>query len=124
MDARQAGQLSPRILSSTIRIVAAMLFACVAATGQVMAQTQPLRIGMSAAVTSMDPHYYNATPNLTVAFHVFESLVAQDGGGRLLPSLAVSWRPVSDTVWEFKLRDGVKWHDGRPFTAGDVAFSL
>jgi len=124
MDARQAGQLSPRILCSTIRIVAAMLFACVAATGQVSAQTQPLRIGMSAAVTSMDPHYYNATPNLTVAFHVFESLVAQDGAGKLLPSLAVSWRPVGDTVWEFKLRDGVKWHDGRPFTAGDVAFSL
>ena len=94
MDARQAGQLSPRILSSTIRIVAAMLFACVAATGQVSAQTQPLRIGMSAAVTSMDPHYYNATPNLTVAFHVFESLVAQDGAGKLLPSLAVSWNAI------------------------------
>ena len=38
--------------------------------------------------------------------------------------LAESWKAVSETVWEFKLRPGVKWHDGRDFTADDVAFTV
>src|SRR5262249_56093721 len=38
--------------------------------------------------------------------------------------VAESWKLVSDTVWEFKLRKGVAWHDGSPFTADDVVFSF
>ncbi|MFT3816792.1 MAG: ABC transporter substrate-binding protein [Rubrivivax sp.] len=101
------------------------LAACgVLALAALQAQAQALRIGMSAAVTSMDPHYYNATPNNTIAMHVFEPLVAQDGAGRLKPALATAWKAVGDTAWEFKLREGVRWHDGKPFTAADVAFAL
>src|SRR3989338_368148 len=40
------------------------------------------------------------------------------------PGLAESWQPVGDTTWEFKLRRGVKWHDGTPFTADDVVFTF
>lgn len=56
--------------------------------------------------------------------HLFDRLVEQDARARIRPMLAESWRPVSDTVWEFKLRPGVKWHDGRDFTAEDVAFTI
>jgi peptide/nickel transport system substrate-binding protein len=104
--------------------VAVLLFACLCGAVPAPAAAQQLRVGMAAAVTSMDPHYYNATPNLTIAFHVFEPLVQQDASGKPVPSLATSWRATGDTAWEFKLRDGVKWHDGKPFTAADVAFSL
>jgi peptide/nickel transport system substrate-binding protein len=50
--------------------------------------------------------------------------VAKDAGGRFKPALAESWRAVDDTTWEFKLRKGVRFHDGSIFTAADVVFSI
>ena len=47
-----------------------------------------------------------------------------DDNGRIIPSLATSWRAIDDTTWEFKLRKGVKFHDGSDFTAEDVVFSF
>ncbi len=83
-----------------------------------------LRIGLSGEVTSLDPHYLAAQPNLTVARHVFESLTDVDAQTRLIPGLAESWRAIDATTWEFRLRRDVKFHDGSPFTAEDAAFSL
>lgn len=83
-----------------------------------------LSIALSADVTSVDPHFHNLTPNNNVASHVFEPLVSKDARGRLIASLAESWRPFDDLTWEFRLRKGVKFHDGSDFTATDVAFSL
>ncbi len=83
-----------------------------------------ISIGLQAALTSMDPHYHNLTPNNGFLRHIFETLVQQDENQRLIPGLAVSWRAVDDTTWEFKLRKNVHWHDGSPFTAEDVAFTL
>jgi peptide/nickel transport system substrate-binding protein len=88
------------------------------------AAAQSLRIGLSSPVNSLDPHFYSITPNNSASFHVFDRLVHRAAEGRVEPGLAVSWRPVSDTQWEFRLRQGVTWHDGQPFTAADVAFSL
>jgi peptide/nickel transport system substrate-binding protein len=72
----------------------------------------------------MDPHFHNLTPNNNIGAHVFETLVAKDAGGRFKPALAESWRAVDDTTWEFKLRKGVRFHDGSIFTAADVVFSI
>ncbi len=83
-----------------------------------------ISIALGADVTSIDPHFHNLTPNNNVANHVFETLVAKDARGRLAPAPAESWRAVDDVTWEFKLRKGVKFHDGSDFTAGDVAFSI
>ena len=83
-----------------------------------------LRIGMSADVTSLDPHYVNISPNNAVAWHVFEALTHVDERARLVPGLAESWRAVDATTWEFKLRRGVKFHDGSDFTAEDVVASI
>jgi peptide/nickel transport system substrate-binding protein len=52
--------------------------------------------------------------------HFFDPLVKQDEQQRLKPGLAESWKPLDDTTWEFKLRKGVKFHDGSDFTADDV----
>jgi peptide/nickel transport system substrate-binding protein len=92
-----------------------------------MAQAAPARelsIGLSSNVTSMDPHYHNLTPNNALLRHVFESLITQDASQTLVPALATSWRNVDPMTWEFKLRRNVKFHDGSPFTAEDVAFSF
>jgi peptide/nickel transport system substrate-binding protein len=83
-----------------------------------------LRIGMSADVTSIDPHFVNITPNNNVAWHIFEALTHVDEDVRLAPGLAESWRPIEPTIWEFKLRKGVRFSDGSELTAEDVAFSI
>ncbi|MEO7404333.1 MAG: ABC transporter substrate-binding protein, partial [Burkholderiales bacterium] len=88
------------------------------------AAAQELRIGMGADVTSVDPHFVNLFPNNNIAWHVFDALVMLDAESRLIPGLAESWKTVSPTVWEFKLRKGVKFHDGTDFTADDVVFTI
>ncbi|HEY4251355.1 MAG TPA: ABC transporter substrate-binding protein [Roseomonas sp.] len=88
------------------------------------AAAQNLTIGIGGAVTSLDPHFYNAAPNNSLSMHIFDRLIERDARAQLYPGLATEWRAVEPTVWEFKLRPGVKWHDGRDFTADDVAFTI
>ncbi len=90
----------------------------------IAASAADLSIALGADVTSIDPHFHNLTPNNNVCGHIFEPLVNKDPRGRLTPALAESWRAIDDLTWEFKLRRGVKFHDGSGFTAADVAFSL
>jgi peptide/nickel transport system substrate-binding protein len=87
-------------------------------------QAQTVTVGMSADITSVDPHFHNYTPNHTVANHIFNRLIERNDALRMVPGLALSWRTVDDTTWEFKLRPNVTFHDGSPFTAEDVAFSI
>jgi peptide/nickel transport system substrate-binding protein len=88
------------------------------------AHTAELRIGVAADVTSMDPHFLNILPNINIGWQVFDALTHVDENARLVPGLAVSWRAVDRTTWEFKLRRGVRFHDGTELTAGDVVFSI
>ncbi|MBL8672494.1 MAG: ABC transporter substrate-binding protein, partial [Alphaproteobacteria bacterium] len=85
---------------------------------------QELSIGFGAAVTSMDPHFHNLGPNNMLALHVFDALVHQDEQQKLVPGLAESWKAIDDTTWEFKLRKGVKFHDGADFDAQDVVATV
>jgi peptide/nickel transport system substrate-binding protein len=81
---------------------------------------QELSIALSTPITSLDPHFHNLSPNNGMSKHFFDPLVKQDEQQNLKPGLAESWRALDDTTWEFKLRKGVKWHDGSDFTAEDV----
>lgn len=83
-----------------------------------------LNIGMATEATSLDPHYHNVTPNNSVRRHVFESIVNQNAHQRLQPQLAESWRLIDETTWEFKLRQGVTFHNGSPLTATDIVYSI
>jgi peptide/nickel transport system substrate-binding protein len=90
----------------------------------VMGFATELRIGLKAEPSSMDPHYHNLTPNNMMANYTFDKLIKQDHKQNLQPNLAVSWKPINELTWEFKLRQNVKFHDGSPFTAEDVKFTL
>lgn len=83
-----------------------------------------LDIGVRADTTTMDPHFHRVITNTAYHRHVFEALVGRDPQLRLQPELATRWAPVNSTTWEFELRSNVRFHDGTPFTAEDVAFSL
>jgi peptide/nickel transport system substrate-binding protein len=91
------------------------------ATG-VSAQT--LTIGVRAGPESIDPHFTATGTHAEALKHVFDTLVWSGDDLSLEPRLAESWRAVNDTTWEFKLRKGVKFHDGSDFTAADVKFSI
>ncbi len=101
-------------------IIASALTAAVF-TGVAGAET--LTLGIATEPTSVDPHYYNFPQNHAVADHVFNTLIIKDHRQQPTPGLALSWKPIDDKVWEFKLRQGVKFHNGQPFTADDVLFS-
>src|SRR3712207_7608424 len=88
------------------------------------AQAQTLTMGVGAPVTSIDPHYHQLSPNTAVAHMIFDGLTSTDGHARVVPDLAESWRAVDETTWEFKLRQGVKFHNGSDLTAEDVAFTF
>ena len=92
--------------------------------GPALAAEDTLTIGLNAEPSAIDPHYHNLGPNNSMSEHYFGLLVRQDEKQRLMPGLAVSWKPVDDTTWEFKLRKGVKFHDGSDFNADDVMFSM
>src|SRR3954469_18967882 len=92
----------------------ALVVAAAAALAPTMASTvagaQDLTIGLSANVTSIDPHFHNLSPNSAVAAHIFDRLVLKDEQQRLQPGLATEWKAIDDTTWEFKLRRDVKFH--------------
>ncbi len=102
-------------------LVAAVFAFTSAAHGQ---KEREVSIGLQAAITSMDPHYHNLSPNNSLLLHIFEPLIKRDANQKPVPGLAASWKAIDDLTWEFKLRKNVKWHDGTPFTADDVVFTL
>jgi len=81
---------------------------------------QSLVLGTKLELNTLDPHFFNAFPTGSSHMMIYDPLVYVDPEQRLQPGLATSWRVIDDTTWEFKLRRGVKFHDGSDFTADDV----
>lgn len=83
-----------------------------------------LRWASQGDVLTMDPHSQNEGLNNTMSDHVYEPLVTRGKTMALEPCLALSWNLVNPTTMRFKLRDKVTFHDGAPFNADDVVFSI
>ena len=71
-------------------LAAAIAFAAAAASAQ------ELKIGLKTEPSSLDPQYHALTPNLQVAFYIFDTLVRQNESLKPQPGLALSWKPISD----------------------------
>ncbi len=117
MHLKSASKFAPKAL-------AGLALAALLALAAPMASAQEFKLAMSSPPTSLDPHFYNLFPNLNVSDHMFETLVTMDPDSRVIPALAESWTLVNNLTWEFKLRRGVKFHDGSEMTAEDVAWSM
>ncbi|WP_040977835.1 glutathione ABC transporter substrate-binding protein [Oceanobacillus jeddahense] len=76
-----------------------------------------LVIAKVSDAVSLDPNGSNDIPSYDVQRNIFETLVKQDEEMELVPGLATEWENVEDNVWEFKLREGITFHDGSPFNA-------
>ena len=88
------------------------------------AHAAALRIASAFDPQTMDPHALALLYHTRVSVQLYEGLVNRDEQFKLEPSLALSWQMMNPTTWRFKLRPGVLFHDGTPFTADDAVFSI
>ncbi|HEY8564394.1 MAG TPA: ABC transporter substrate-binding protein [Beijerinckiaceae bacterium] len=109
-------------LAKRTLLASATALGLIGLTLPVLAQT--LTIGVRAGPDSIDPHFTASGTHAETLKHVFDTLVWSGDQLQLEPRLAESWKPIDATTWEFKLRRGVKFHDGSDFTADDVKFSI
>ena len=89
-----------------------------------VAPAQTLRWSSQGDPQTMDPHSQNEGLTNSMNQQVYERLVGRDRKLDFVPALATDWQQTAPLVWRFKLRPGVKFHDGAPFSADDVVFSL
>ncbi len=102
-----------------------MLVLAVGSEAPTQAQTsRALVVAQSADMVTGDPAKNTGLATIAVLANIYDTLVRRDAALSLKPGLALSWRPVDATTWEFKLRKGVKFHDGEPFNADVVKFSF
>lgn len=90
------------------------------------ASAETLRWARAGDALTLDPHAQNEGPTHTIRHQIYEPLIIRDVTGAFEPALATEWHPKEGdpNVWVFKLREGVKFHDGADFTAEDVVFSF
>ncbi|HUM17708.1 MAG TPA: ABC transporter substrate-binding protein [Candidatus Nitrosotalea sp.] len=97
------------------------------AGGPAVAQTtqkKELITAQSGDVSKFDPHFSTSSNDIRVSFNIFDNLTARHPDGKLYPGLATEWKLEGQTTWRFKLRQGVKFHNGDAFTSADAKFSI
>ena len=83
-----------------------------------------LIVAQGADAKTLDPHASNDNPSSRVIKQINETLVVQDENMELQPGLAESWEKIDDLTFEFKLKQGDKFHNGEELKASDVKFTL
>lgn len=105
-------------------LACALVLVLAIGAGAQVASAQTLTVAQGADAVSLDPHQTNDQPSSRVMSQIYDTLIIQTEELELVPGLAESWTQLSDLEWEFKLRQGVKWHNGETFTANDVKFTF
>ncbi len=113
-------RITHSLLRQTLRSSAALLVSAMLCQG-VSAQT--LTVGVQGLPDTLDTGF-SSFATLNLAFQTMDPLAMRDDAGTIGPGLAQSWQAIDPLTWRFKLRAGVKFHDGQPFTAEDVKFTL
>ncbi len=126
---RVPGALSRRnFLSGAVGIgVAAAGLAGTVRPGPTAAQSTQKRelvVSQGGDISVLDPHKSTSSNDIRVSFNIFDNLTSRHPDGKLFPGLATQWEKNGPTVWQFKLRQGVKWHTGDPFTSADAKYSI
>ena len=88
------------------------------------AQGSEIRVGFTQDALSLDPAIPGNRDTETIIRNMYDGLLTRDPSMKVVPELAESWRQVDPITYEFKLRDGVRFHDGTPMTAEDVKFTF
>ena len=107
-----------------LKTISAVLLASLTLAATLAAEAKTLRWSTKGDVLTFDPHSQNEGLNNTISEQVYEPLVTRGKTMALEPSLALSWKLMDANTMRFKLREKVVFHDGTPFTADDVVFSI
>jgi peptide/nickel transport system substrate-binding protein len=83
-------------------------------------QKRELVVAQGGDISRFDPHFSTSANDIRISFNLFDNLISRHPDGKLHPSLATEWKLTNPTTWTFKLRQGVKWHNGDPFSSADV----
>jgi peptide/nickel transport system substrate-binding protein len=105
-------------------IAALAISATIALSGPAAAENVLRFMGADATASTMDPHADADKENKAATKQIYEALLDVDSNLAIVPQLALTWKPLDPTTWQFELRPDVTFHDGTPFTAADVAFSI
>ncbi|HSL52356.1 MAG TPA: ABC transporter substrate-binding protein, partial [Candidatus Deferrimicrobiaceae bacterium] len=101
------------------------LLALAAIPAGVTAQAKDtLTVALVSHAPTLDPHMHFERVGILVNINMFDSLLHRNTKLEFEPSLATSWKPISDTQWEFKIRKGVRFHNGDVMTPADVKYSF
>jgi peptide/nickel transport system substrate-binding protein len=87
-------------------------------------QKRELVVAQGGDIANLDPHMSTSSNDIRISFNIFDNLTSRRPDGKLAPGLASEWKLQGQQAWAFKLRSGVKWHNGDPFTSADAKFSL
>ena len=109
-------------LKNSVLALACTLGIGLAAGGPVSAQT--LRWASQGDLQTLDPYSQNELLTNSINGQVYESLLARNKNMEIVPALATEWQQIGPTLWRITLRGDVKFHDGQPFSADDVVFSV
>src|ERR671935_2053691 len=88
------------------------------------ADAKPFRWASQGDPQTIDPHSQNELLTNSINGQMYETLVNRGKKLEIVPVLATEWQEVDPLTWRFTLRKGVRFHDGTPFTADDVLFSM
>jgi peptide/nickel transport system substrate-binding protein len=105
-------------------LILALLALATVPTGVTAQGKDTLTVALVSHAPTLDPHMHFERVGILVNINMFDSLLHRNTKLEFEPSLATSWKPISDTQWEFKIRKGVRFHNGDVMTPADVKYSF
>ena len=111
-------------MTGTKRLALFLALFALAVTPLTAMAKDTLRVSVMTPASTLHPYSGYVHTEVSVVISVYDGLVDRDPSGALIPALATSWESLNSTTWRFHLRKGVKFHDGTPFSAEDVAYSV
>jgi oligopeptide transport system substrate-binding protein len=111
-------------ISALLSLLFQPSFAAVVPVGASLAKVQELVVGNGTEPASLDPHKVDGIPEMTILRDLLETLMIEDGDGKLVPGAAESWESADNKTFLFHLRQGATWSNGDPVTAQDFVYSF
>ena len=112
------------LLLITVLVLSLTLAGCGGGSSRTRADKSTLIVAQGADAPTLDPHGTNDQPASRVSKQIYNSLIFATPDMELEPALAKSWESIDPLTWEFKLEEGVKFHNGEELKASDVKFTF
>jgi peptide/nickel transport system substrate-binding protein len=88
------------------------------------AAASEIRVGFTLDALTLDPANHRKRETETIIRNIYDGLLTRDAKMKVVPELAESWKQVDPLTYDFKVRQGVTFHDGSPMTADDIVFTF